>query len=192
MDKNVVITAAVTSFVTALIVSSSVQPAPVQKDAGKITQIESDIATLKSNFIDVRSKQFSSQLTVDSITSNEAYFTPTSKGYSKIATPAGSLIIRLMNIEKYANGYRLYFDIGNPTLATFYDAKLAVKLNKEWDYKIPYEDWQKHAKTNTIDLDSSLEPARWNHVVIAVAPVSDEETANIQVQLITDKLSLMR
>lgn len=152
-----------------------------------------DIASLKKQISDLQSEQFETGLKVSQLVTKEAYFTPAEQGYSTIATPAGNLVVSLVDLQKYASGYKVFFHIGNPTLATFKDTKLTVKWNKEWDSKkVSWADWKSGERSTEIKIKEDILPARWNKVSAIISPAKAEDTAQIRIELNTDVISLMQ
>ena len=121
---------------------------------------------------------------------SSAYFTPSSKGYAPVWTSAGNLLVSLYDIKKYANGYKLYLRIGNPTLATFSNVKLKSEWNKAYSPEESYGEWQKKSKSSDIALNYNLMPGKWNTAEVVISPAKEEETGSIKISIDATSISL--
>lgn len=55
-----------------------------------------------------------------------------SDGYQVIETSSGTFLISIKEIKPYLSGYKIVFTIGNPSLATYENAKLKVSWNRSY------------------------------------------------------------
>lgn len=163
------------------------------KNKQKITELETKITTLNESVSRLQKSQFDNIwdiLVLKRRYESKVYFTPASKGYAPVWTEAGNLLVTLTNISKYANGYKLTFQIGNPTLATFSNVKMKVAWNKAYEKDADYSEWSKNEKTTEVALDSALYPGKWNTIVVTISPAKEEETGSLEVTLNTSTIAL--
>lgn len=122
---------------------------------------------------------------------NSAQFAPNSEGFQSVDTDIGKLTVSLQKIEKYANGHKIFLQIGNPTSATLSDTEITVKygVNFENSDKI-FSDWYNNLKESKKNITQKLMPSTWNNVEVTLSPSTDEETGFISVELNPKKISL--
>ena len=190
MNNQQLITTIIISIITSFVIFTTLNPSKNNSTVTttlqpQITAVQSDISSLQTKTGDLETK-------LNNLTNHMAIFTPSSQGYTPISTAAGNLAVSLKNIEKYANGYKLHFNLGNPTLATFADVQLKVSYNKPFDVKEnTYYDWLKGFKT-VENSQITLLPGRWNNSTIIISPASEQETGTIILEVITDKIILSK
>ncbi len=190
--KTIVFSAITSAILSFLITSSMNQPSTqTNPNKYKIGELETKIQILETRNNTLGSEVGRLRFQVYNLTKKTASFTPSSTGFSTVSTHAGNLVVSLQDIKKYANGYKLVFDIGNPTLATFHDASMNITWNKDWDTEAQsFEEWQANQRSTQITLGKTLLPGRWNVVTVIISPAKEDDIAAIDVELVTNTISL--
>lgn len=160
-----------------------------------LDRLQNDVRRLHDELYETDSKQNRLSFDLDQRFASKATFSPNSKGYNTVWTPAGNLLVALTDIKKYANGYKLYFKIGNPTFATFSSVKMNVAWNKTLDGGLSMtdlRDWAKNEKSTTVNINGDIIPGKWNNTDVVISPAKEEDTGYIEIQLETSAIYLNR
>jgi len=124
-----------------------------------------------------------------------AYLVPGEKAYSQLYTSGGFLSIRMGAISKYASGYKVHIEIGNPQLTIYDDMKMAIKWssvpNAKWDDK-ETELWKQSVKSKTVTLNNSILPGRWTDQEIILPDTSAKQLGIIAISLIPQKEKFLK
>lgn len=128
-----------------------------------------------------------------------AEFMPTAQGYSRISTDLGDVLVSLKNTEKFGDGYKLTFEIGNPMSLTISGLKGKIswgpsidaeKYNSDSKYK---QEIDKNTKIKDFEVLNQLFPGAWNEVKVAVGPAKEDQIGRILVgSFITDKIYMRK
>lgn len=134
---------------------------------------------------------YETKTSLNNIVTNSANFSPSSEGYTGVDTPIGKLTISLEKIEKYADGHKVFLQIGNPTSATISQSDITVKYGIAFENaNDAFSDWHNNLKESKKTITKKLLPATWNDVEVTLSPSSDEETGFISVELTPKEISL--
>lgn len=125
----------------------------------KIKSLENKVSYLEKT---------SSQL-LNIIPSENAYFTPASKGFLPISYNGFTFLVKLENLTPYANGYKAKFKIYNPYVAYFDNVHYLVRWGEGYDF----------TGRNQIDSTEKLLPGTWNYITIVLSPATAKETGTI-------------
>lgn len=125
---------------------------------------------------------------VDNISKTIATFTPNSQGFQSIDTNTGFLFISLENIEKYANGYKITFNIRNLYYIIYSNLHLVIEYgpNNKNKSGIDTSSWKRFETTITQDLL----PPYWNTVSVVLSPAKEKDIENIWVQAKSEMVKL--
>lgn len=143
--------------------------------SARLTQLENSIAEQKRDLNSIKDQyhKLSEQVLdfrIENDLSQMAFFTPDTKSAQPITTNAGIFFISLRNIEKYANGFKLLFQIGNPSSITIESMEIEViygPLNNKRKYKIT--------------LTKPILASQWNDFSVVLAPASENDLAHIAI-----------
>jgi hypothetical protein len=153
----------------------------------QIIQLRNQIAELKTQLdgIELSQAQFRgfTRAQLDLLGHNFAEFSPSSKGYQKINTSVGNFLISLDNIEKYINGYKISFSIGNINAVTYFSSVVVIQFGQPYDGLVDYTAWSKSLRTVQVTINKALIPEVWNKVTVILSPVKEEEINYMNVSL---------
>jgi len=130
-------------------------------------------------------------------------FEPDSEGFYKIETGVGDLYVSLKNIEEYANGYKVSFQVGNPYEADILNAKASLlygisykeykeqhKDSNDKGYQNLFDDWQNNLKKVEKSITEGFKRGKWNNLEFIITPAKSNELATLKLSLSADGLSL--
>jgi hypothetical protein len=108
----------------------------------------------------------------------------TDKGFSRIDTNGGTFFVSVVKAEPYLNGYRLFINIGNPSMATFDGVKMTFL----------YGDSEKLAELQTKEISSpaKLAAGAWTQVEATLAPATTDNLKYVTLSMETNTLLLRR
>lgn len=129
---------------------------------------------------------------VNRIDFSSAYFTPASKGYTRVDTNSGIFLVSLNDIKPYANGFKISFRIGNLSSASYKDPTVAIRYNKAFDQNMDYLQYVNNEKEIKSQLMKELKPGSWNNIDIVVAPAKSEDIGELIFRMETDTVSLYK
>jgi hypothetical protein len=115
-----------------------------------------------------------------------------SKYYERIDTDMGFFFIRLLDVRQFLDGYKLVFNIGNPTSAIYRDFSLTIKWGKKYqseEWKSVIE-WMKSLQSKSESFTSDLKPGHWNKVEIIISPARPDELGYIEISMKTNEFGL--
>lgn len=101
------------------------------------------------------------------------YFSPAYTGYQQVNSKCGSFYVSLQHIDKYANGYKTTFHIGNPSLVTYNNLGIVLGWGKSY--------LTRRTKEHTIVND--ILPGIWNKVTVVLSPAKEEDIELIILQI---------
>jgi hypothetical protein len=162
------------------------QAEKIEKQNKEITALKEDLEQLREL---VRLHSYTS-LKVERNINEMAIFTPSDKGYQPINTSAGPLLIALRDIKKYANGYKLTFEVGNPTLAKFGSSTAIILYGKSYDKSTDYNEWESNLKKLTVPINKEIIPGVWNKVVAVLSPAKEDDLEYIRFSFLPNGLYL--
>lgn len=149
----------------------------------EIDSLKNQINLLESDINELYNK-------INQLNRNYAIFDPSSKGYATINAETGSFVVTLDNLNKYANGYKATFKIGNPNLITYDQVKLHISWGEAYDGKKAYNEWLNALKSEDVVIDKSLLPGVWNKVTVVLSPATASETGAIFLSISTNSIYL--
>lgn len=183
----------------ALLVASLALLASLQKtETHRPSDPNADIVALQKDFDSLKTRV--NELWIERLFAShkEASFNTTSQGFSLIETQYGNLMVSLKNTEKYGDGYKLTFEIGNPTSLTISGLSGEIEWQPLIDYKRYYDDenykkeTDEKTKSKKFHILSDLYPGAWNVASITIGPASEETIGNITVRDLSSDTIKMR
>jgi len=115
---------------------------------------------------------------------------PSSRGFLRLDSDNSTFLISLEDASPYLNGYRIKLDIGNPSDATFSNAKLKVRWSHALKSIDSYDSWQKSIHEKEVTLTDDLAPGKWNSVTVDLIPCASDELGYLEVSLQTPTITL--
>jgi hypothetical protein len=165
---------------------------PRLKDAEGVPALEQRISTLEEQVSSLQTEVAALQLTQNPYES--AVFDPSDPGgYARIDTSGGTFLVSLETATPYVDGFRLTFNVGNPSSATYRGFRVHAKWGARRDpsrkgWTAPA--WRASLREKEISLTNSLHGGAWNKVSFVVAPAKAEEFGYLELSLSTDTISL--
>ncbi len=162
-----------------------------KNDQKEIYDLKNQVSSLQSQVYQLQNDLNRVSNVVYSIHSVSAGFSPSTKEYSIIRTNNGDFLASLESVNKYADGYKVTFKIGNPSLITY----SGVKARVQWGEAEPADnltEWLRSLKSQEITIDKPLLPGMWNSITVVLSPATAKETGFISLGLTTDEISLYR
>lgn len=143
-------------------------PADIDTVKSKLDALDTDLEALKSEtnvkFADIQYEYAA------------AKFSSTDPNFRLLKTDYGLLMIALRGTEKSGDGYKLIFDIGNPSSITLSGLKGTIT----WRPAIgTYEEVQKKRRSKDFEVLSDIYPGAWNRVAISIGPATEETIGTI-------------
>jgi hypothetical protein len=120
-----------------------------------------------------------------------AQLNTSTKDYSVLQNDLGKFLISVQNVEKYANGYKLTLNIGNPNAITFNNVLATFSYGTPYDKSKDWKVWLDSLKTSQAYISKPLLAATWNRVVVVVAPAKEEDIGFITISLQTSQVQLV-
>ena len=121
----------------------------------------------------------------------EAAIDLNSTGYSRVDTDSGTFFVSVHNAVPYLDGYKVELSIGNPSSATFTDARLKARWGRAYDPNDPNtQQWEAALHSREYPISSHLMAGRWTNFEIVLPSTRPEETAYVEVSLQTPKVIL--
>lgn len=128
---------------------------------------------------------------IESFKKNYAVFTPSSKGYSTVNTELGNFLVSLDSLTKYANGYKIIFNIGNPSQVTYSGLKVTVSWGAYENFPSKVSSGNPRGfRTNEFTINKPILPGLWNKVSVILSPATAKETGIIILRLSADEIAL--
>ncbi len=123
-----------------------------------------------------------------SITLNAA-----SKGFQRLDTELGPLLVSIESITPYRDGHKLRLNIGNPWMCKFAGFTLKAKWGEAFKAKgkATYADWKKSLKSKEEKFTEILEPGHWNETDIVLDPSKREQLEHIEIEIAVDEVRLI-
>jgi hypothetical protein len=110
--------------------------------------------------------------------------------FQRLDTNNGTLLISLKDAQPYLNGYKINFNVGNPSSATYNGFKAKLRWGKALSDGMDYGEWQKSLHDKEMTFVESLSPGTWNRIIVHLAPATSEELGTLQLSITTDTISL--
>jgi hypothetical protein len=118
----------------------------------------------------------------------KAFFTPDTKEFASLDTNLGKIFLKLRDIQEYANGYKVTFQVGNPH--GFYLSKPTIKIEwgkaaeeaqkeKSFDFSL----WKQSLKSKTEELNKNIQPFRWNEVTLILNDTAKDELGYMRLEV---------
>lgn len=117
--------------------------------------------------------------------SKPVIFDSTSKGFQRLDTDLGPLLISIQKISPYQDGHKLRLYIGNPWMCKFAGFTLKAKWGEAFKPKgkVTSADWRKSLRSKDEKFTEILEPGHWNKIDIVFAPSKSEQLEHIEIEL---------
>lgn len=145
----------------------------------KISQLQENMTLLQSEIESLRAGIIPPQITKSepNLFNSYSLFTADSTGYRAVRTEIGYFVVGLHEVKPYENGYKLIFNIGNPSALTYEGVKATILWGEAPKPSESTEDWIKSLKTSQ-QLESSklILPGKWNQITFTLSPASPKDT----------------
>jgi hypothetical protein len=122
---------------------------------------------------------------------------PDHKGYSKVETALGPLLVVTEDVQPYLDGYKLKCLIGNPGSGDHAGCKISLVWGPAFDsafggtnFETYFARWKSQQKTNTTEIFKSLFAGAWSPVDLVLAPAKPDELRNVEIQIESTVISL--
>ncbi len=171
-------TALIVLLTTTLISCNNNNPHNVdsyQKLSDEVKQLQSEIKKIneKENQDTLKLETENLKRMIEDFTKSSAILTPDTKEFSSLTTDMGVLFIKIKDIEEYADGYKITFQIGNPSSIIYSHTQMNITYgrgNKEHT-AIDIEKAKKYETTLTNDLL----PSYWTNVEVILSPAKPRD-----------------
>lgn len=154
----------------------------------QITDLQNKVSELSSDY--TSQQQFNRFIAASVIQTTTASFNPASEGYAVVNSNVGNFLVNLVKLQKYADGYKAIFNIGNPNYLIFNGIKVTVSWGTPYNTTMNYGEWLKSLSTNTVEINKPLFPGMWNNIEVVLSPATPEQTGYIGVSIAGDKVLL--
>jgi hypothetical protein len=168
-----------------------------QRPDPRVAELEKQVATLRDSLEEVKLTASVLESTVNTLPESirntlhpaSASFDPAKKEFQPVHSgDYGVFLVSLENIQPYANGYRVTFNLGNPMQVSFNGVEMKLRWGptrpenwKEW------AEWSKKLQELTQSVPNTLRPGSWNPVTVVIAPATAEQIGVIEVTEISTK-----
>jgi len=126
------------------------------------------------------------------------------KGYNRIDTDNGTFLISFLDAKPHLDGYKLIFNIGNTTSATYDGFTINVVWGKQYEEwakesdikkekidtnvrfeKLEYDEWAKSLHKKSESYLKELKPGYWNKVEVIISPAEKDELGYLALSMET-------
>jgi Protein of unknown function (DUF3251) len=124
-----------------------------------------------------------------------AVLDPFSKGFGRVDTQGGFLLVSCQDAQPYLDGYKVKLHVGNPLGMTFNGFKITARwgprntitdaASKE------YFNWYAALKTKEFNIFQSLEPGRWNVVEMDLPGTDASQIGHVEIAVDTSRVVLL-
>lgn len=180
--------------------AGQVAPKPQTSDAQvtalrkEVIALKEDLAALKKEVGRLNFTVFQLQSKLDS-TSKVELDPTTPHQFQRLDTSNGTFLVSLESIEPYLDGYRVVFNLGNPSAASYNGYTLKVRWGPAYDWskysEESYAKWEKAVREREIPYTDSLRAGTWNRAVFIASPTAKDELGFVQISLETKTVSLV-
>jgi hypothetical protein len=125
-----------------------------------------------------------------------AEFDPADEGFQRIDSNVASFAVSIGNLQPYGDGSKLTVKIGNPSAATFSNAKLHVKYGPRYPeienpkFAEKFAEVDSKVRTKEIALIKEIVGASWNPNQIILPGVKPDTLGYVQIRIETDFIHL--
>ena len=115
-----------------------------------------------------------------------------SKGYKKVETNSGILLISIQDVKRLNDGYRLVLHIGNPNFASYHGIKLRLRWGEKWEPGTTqsYLDWRKSLIGAEYQFNGKLDQGTWTEMSVDVSPATTKMLEHIECSMEADSVQL--
>jgi hypothetical protein len=123
-----------------------------------------------------------------------------SKGYSRVDTESGFLLLVFHDVQPFADGAKVILEIGNPLAVNFRGLRIKAKWGRrEPEYKDDtdsdkwlkdYEDWGKSLHKKEFDLTDVLRSEYWNRISLILPDTKVNDLGYLNLTLETNQVSM--
>ncbi len=115
------------------------------------------------------------------------------EGFQRIETSVGYIFVSLADVQKYANGYKVIFDLGNPYNASITNINATLRYGKGLSEYIPednvndfythYKSWEDNLKVAERSIVNEIYGGSWNKVTFIISPAKEEDLETLHLSL---------
>jgi hypothetical protein len=167
-------------------------PSPPNQLAKQVAELEKRIDTLEGTLAAVET-----HLARMANHDRPVPLNPAGKGYSKVETDLGALLVMAEDIQPYLDGYKLKCVIGNPGAGDHVACKVTLTWGPAFDstligtnFETYLDHWKGQQRTNTTAILTPLVAGAWSPVELIIAPAKADELRNLEVQIESTQISL--
>ncbi len=91
-------------------------------------------------------------------------------------------MISLKDIQPYAKGYRLFFEIGNPNSIIYNNIHVVITYGKN-EEDLKGKAFLLEAKKYETDIYKDMIPGYWNEVIVTLSPLDISELGTIWMEI---------
>lgn len=106
---------------------------------------------------------------------------PATKDFAISRTEYGHLYFSIRDVKKYANGHKVYVQIGNPHTSSFQDVVLKIRYNKAYETGHDFVEWLGSIKETSYRATVPILAGFWTTYEVVLSPSTDEETGWIEI-----------
>ena len=144
----------------------------------EVAYLESEIKSLKGMELQTSSSMWT---LMGRMPPKVATFDPqAAPSYARVEAPIGVVLIRLLKVEPYLDGFTATFMIGNPSTLALTGIEGEVRWSRQWDPQKPEADISQ--KSQSFKMTNVFPAGIWSPVKINFAPAKAEEIRNISIQ----------
>ncbi len=161
-----------------------------KNEANKIAALQDNIVFLQNQIDSLKGGIIPPQIakTEPNLLNTYSLFTADALGYRAVKTEIGYFVVGLHEIKPYENGYKIIFNVGNPSSLTYEGVRATILWGQTPKSGEAPEDWVKSLKTSQQETSKLILPGRWNQITFILSPAKPEDTAMILFTLHVNKV----
>lgn len=162
-----------------------------QDQAQKIATLQENILYLQNEINSLKGGIILPQIIKsDPELNNYSLFTADALGYRAIKTEVGYFVVGLSEIKPYENGYKITFNVGNPTALTYEGLKATILWGQTPKPGEAPDSWIKSLKTTQEQNSKLILPGNWHRITFVITPAQPQDTAMILFSLHVNQIDL--
>lgn len=154
-------------------------PAPAPDEMSRVNDLDKRIVSIEKDLLELNSERFDRLLNENT----SAGFQTSSQEFRLLKTDFGNLLVSLQNAEKFGDGYKLTFHVGNPTNMTISGVEGIIQWSPAIVKGMNYEQFKEKVESRTssksFKVSDDIYAGTWNPVTISVGPANEETIGHI-------------